>query len=179
MLGRSLEAPSAGEPEYSRGQCPARQQAPGGCQVFRLTSLDHIVLRVAVVERSMAFYTSVLGCTVEHMNDEIGLYQLRAGDSIIDLVDVAGVLGREGGPPPGPTAHNVDHFCVRIEPFDEDDLRRHLTDHGVEPGRVYNNWGADGRGPSMYVDDPDGNTVELKGPPTHPYDPAVGYIAAP
>lgn len=146
--------------------------------MFRLTSLDHIVLRVIDVERSMDFCTSVLGCSVEHINDEIGLYQLRAGDCIIDLVDVAGVLGREGGPPPGPTAHNVDHFCVRIEPFDEADLREHFAAHGVEAGRLYNNWGADGRGPSMYVKDPDGNTVELKGPPTQPYDPAVGYIHA-
>ena len=116
--------------------------------MFRLTSLDHIVLRVVDVERSMDFYTTVLGCSVEHINDEIGLYQLRAGDCIIDLVDVAGVLGQEGGPPPGPTAHNVDHFCVRIEPFDEADLRRHFADHGIEAGRLYNNWGADGRGPS-------------------------------
>ena len=147
--------------------------------MIRLMSLDHIVLRVADVERSMAYYTTVLGCSVEHISDEIGLYQLRAGDFIIDLVDVAGVLGREGGPAPGLAAHNVDHFCVRIEPFDEDKLRRFLADHGVEAGRLYNNWGGDGRGPSIYVKDPDGNTVELKGPPTQPYDPAVGYIAAP
>ena len=147
--------------------------------MFRLTSLDHIVLRVADVERSMGFYTSVLGCEVEHCNDEFGLYQLRAGDSIIDLVDVAGVLGREGGPPPGSTARNVDHFCVRIEPFDETELRSYLASHGVEAGRLYNNWGGDGRGPSMYIKDPDGNTVELKGPPTHPYDPDIGYVATP
>lgn len=146
--------------------------------MFRLKSLDHIVLRVADVGRSIDFYTSVLGCSVEHDNTEIGLHQLRAGDSIIDLIDVAGVLGREGGAAPGPTAHNVDHFCVRIEPFEEDALRRHLAKHGVEAGRLYDNWGADGRGPSMYIKDPDGNTVELKGPPTQPYDPAVGYIHA-
>ena len=146
--------------------------------MFRLMSLDHLVLRVADVDRSIGFYTEVLGCTVEHINAEIGLYQLRAGDSIIDLIDVTGVLGRQGGPAPGPTGHNVDHFCVRIEPFDEDALRRHLASHDVEDGPVYNNWGADGRGPSMYIKDPDGNTVELKGPPTQPYDSAVGYIHA-
>ena len=147
--------------------------------MFRLTSIDHIVLRVVDVERSMEFYTSVLGCSVEHINTEIGLYQMRAGDSIIDLVDVEGVLGREGGAAPGPQGHNVDHFCVRIEPFDEDDVRRHLADHDIDAGRLYNNWGADGRGPSMYIKDPDGNTVELKGPPTQPYNPEIGYIHAP
>lgn len=146
--------------------------------MFRMTSLDHIVLRVVDVNRTMDFYTSVLGCTVEHINTDIGLFQLRAGDCIIDLIDVDGVLGREGGGAPGPTGRNVDHFCVRIEPFDEDDLRRHFANHGVEAGRLYSNWGADGRGPSMYIKDPEGNTVELKGPPTHPYDPDVGYIEA-
>lgn len=147
--------------------------------MFRLTALDHVVLRVVDVEACLGFYTTVLGCSVENVNDGIGLYQLRAGDSIIDLVDVDGLIGREGGPAAGPTGHNVDHFCVRIEPFDEHELRRHLVDHGVEAGPVLNNWGADGRGPSMYISDPAGNTVELKGPPEHPYDPDIGYIPPP
>ena len=144
--------------------------------MFRLKSLDHVVLRVTDVERCLEFYERVLGCTVDQARTDIGLYQLRAGDSIIDLADVAGAVGSEGGPAPGPTGHNVDHFCIRIEPFDEDELRRHFASHGIEAGPVLNNWGADGRGPSMYIRDPEGNTVELKGPPTHPYDPAVGYI---
>ena len=143
---------------------------------FHLKSLDHVVLRVTDVERCLEFYETVLGCTVDQARTDIGLYQLRAGDSIIDLADVAGPIGSEGGPAPGPTGHNVDHFCIRIEPFDEDELRHHFASHGIEAGPVLNNWGADGRGPSMYIRDPEGNTIELKGPPTHPYDPAVGYI---
>lgn len=147
--------------------------------MFRLKSLDHIVLRVAAIEPCLEFYETVLGCSVEKAHAEIGLYQLRAGDSIIDLLDVNGPIGAEGGPPPGPTGHNVDHFCIRIEPFEEDELRRHLDSHGVEAGPVLNNWGGDGRGPSMYIKDPAGNTIEVKGPPTHPYDPDVGFMPEP
>ena len=144
--------------------------------MFRLKSLDHVVLRVTAVQRCLDFYRTVLGCTVEQARTELGLYHLRAGDSIIDLLDVAGPLGLEGGPSPGPTGHNVDHFCVRIEPFDEEEVRRHLAGHGIEAGQLFNNWGADGRGPSLYIQDPEGNTIELKGPPTQPYDPAIGFI---
>ena len=144
--------------------------------MFRLKSLDHVVLRVTDVERCLVFYETVLGCTVEQARVDIGLYQLRAGDSIIDLADVAGPVGSEGGPAPEATGHNMDHFCVRVEPFDEDQLRRHFASHGVEAGPVLNNWGGDGRGPSLYIKDPEGNGIEVKGPPTIPYNPEVGYV---
>ncbi|MGI9605000.1 MAG: VOC family protein [Acidimicrobiales bacterium] len=144
--------------------------------MFRLRSLDHIVLRVEDIERCISFYVEVLGCTVDQRLPEIGLYQLRAGDSIIDIVDVDGQLGRSGGAPPGRTGRNMDHFCLRIEPFDEPALRQHLAHHEVDAGDLRNNWGGDGRGPSIFIHDPAGNLIELKGPPTHPYDPAVGYI---
>jgi glyoxylase I family protein len=80
-------------------------------------------------------------------------------------VDVAAPLGKAGGAPPGPEARNVDHLALRIEPFDEARLRAHLEAHGVAPGDVGQRYGAEGNGPSMYVRDPDGNVVELKGPP--------------
>lgn len=144
--------------------------------MFRLKSLDHVVLRVADVEGCRRFYEEVLGCTLEKGRPEIGLYHLRAGDFLIDLLDVAGPIGLQGGPPAGPTGHNVDHICIRIEPFDEDELRRHLAGRGIDAGAVHNNWGADGRGPSLYIQDPAGNTVELKGPPNEPYDSDVGFI---
>lgn len=144
--------------------------------MFRPKTLDHVVLRVADVEPCLDFYQAVLGCTVEAARTELGLYHLRAGDSLIDLVDIAGPLGSQGGPAPGALGHNVDHFCVRIEPFDEAEVRRHLAEHGLDPGPVANNWGADGRGPSLYIRDPAGNTIEIKGPPTEPYDPEAGFI---
>ena len=91
--------------------------------------------------------------------------QLRAGDSLIDLVDVAGELGRKGGAAPGNGGRNLDHLCLRVEPFDPGALSSHLVAHGVVPGEVRERYGAEGYGPSMYVADPEGNVVELKGPP--------------
>lgn len=146
--------------------------------MFRLTALDHVVLRVSDVQRCLDFYQRVLGCTVENVNAEIGLYQLRAGDCIIDLVDVAAPLGVQGGCAPQQQGHNLDHFCVRVEPFEEAEIRRHLAGFGIEAGPVADNWGADGRGPSIYISDPEGNGIELKGPPRFPFDPEVGYVPA-
>ena len=128
-----------------------------------LVGLDHVVLRVADVERALAFYCGVLGCVEERRIDALGLIQLRAGAHLIDLVDVNQPLGRAGGAPPGEGARNVDHFALQIDPFDADALRTHLTHHGVEPGDVAERYGALGTGPSMYIRDPDGNVVELKG----------------
>ncbi len=132
---------------------------------FELGGLDHVVLRVADPARSVRFYRDVLGCAVERELEALGLIQLRAGRSLIDLVGVETPLGRLGGAAPGPEARNVDHVALRIDPFDEAALRAHLEAHGVEPGEVGRRYGADGFGPSMYVRDPDGNVVELKGPP--------------
>lgn len=135
---------------------------------LRILGIDHIVLRVRDVARMRAFYCEVLGCSPERGQEELGLYQLRAGHALIDLVDVAGPLGRAGGPPPGSEGRNLDHLCLRIEPFDADAITRHLAGHGVEAGEVVSRYGAEGEGPSLYLQDPEGNTVELKGPPAAP-----------
>jgi len=128
--------------------------------------LDHIVLRVVDLDVMVAFYGEVLGCPVERRQDEIGLVQLRAGAAMIDLVPVDGKLGRAGGAAPGPEGRNLDHLCLRVEPFDEAAIRRHLDAHGVAAGPVESRYGAEGEGPSIYLSDPEGNTVELKGPPS-------------
>ena len=107
----------------------------------------------------------MLGCTVERRLEAIGLIQLRAGRSLIDLVPVDGELGRAGGAPPGSEGRNLDHFCLRVEPFDEPAIRRHLEAHDVEAGPLATRYGAEGEGPSLYITDPEGNVVELKGPP--------------
>jgi catechol 2,3-dioxygenase-like lactoylglutathione lyase family enzyme len=133
---------------------------------FAIKGLDHVVLRYREVERGVRFYCEVLGCTVDMRQDALGLVQLRAGSTLIDLVDVEGKIGREGGAAPGREGHNMDHLCLRIEPFDATAIADHLRAHGVEPGAVAPRFGADGRGPSLYIDDPEGNRVELKGPPT-------------
>jgi glyoxylase I family protein len=132
---------------------------------IRIRDIDHVVLRVGDLERMLGFYCDVLGCTLERRKDDIGLVQLRAGRSLVDLVPVQGELGRAGGAAPGREGHNMDHVCFRLESFDETSLAEHLSAHGVKPGRVVMRYGAEGEGPSMYVEDPEGNTVELKGPP--------------
>jgi len=134
----------------------------------KLLGLDHVVLRVRDLDAALRFYVGMLGCSEERRIEQLGLIQVRAGASLIDLVPVASPLGRAGGRAPDPNAKNLDHFCLRIEPFDAEALADHLRAHGVAPGDVGQRYGADGTGPSMYVRDPDGNVVELKGPPTRP-----------
>ena len=133
--------------------------------MIHIRDIDHIVLRVVDLERMLRFYCDALGCAIERRQDEIGLVQLRAGRSMVDLVPVSGKLGRAGGAAPGKEGRNVDHVCFRVEPFDEAAIRAHLTAHGVEAGPLESRYGAEGEGPSIYLDDPEGNTVELKGPP--------------
>jgi len=133
--------------------------------MIQVKRLDHVVLRVRDVGRMVRFYGEVLGCAVEREVAALGLVQLRAGNALIDLVDVTGELGRHGGVPPGREGRNMDHLCLRIEPFDPAALSRHYEGHGVEAGPVERRYGAEGFGPSIYIQDPEGNTVELKGPP--------------
>jgi glyoxylase I family protein len=131
---------------------------------IRPIGIDHLVLRSRDLEGLVRFYCEVLGCTVEKRRDELGLVHLRSGRSMIDLVDVNGVLGRAGGAPPSSEGKNLDHFALRVEPFDADAIRAHLVAAGASPSGVMENFGAEGTGPSIYVRDPEGNTVELKGP---------------
>ncbi|MFN7954793.1 MAG: VOC family protein [bacterium] len=133
--------------------------------MLTIREIDHLVLRVKDLERMLAFYCDALGCTVERRRDDIGLIQLRAGRSLVDLVPVDGPLGSLGGAAPAGEGKNLDHFCFRVEPFDEAEIRATLAAHGIEAGPVETRYGAEGDGPSMYVFDPDGNVVELKGPP--------------
>jgi catechol 2,3-dioxygenase-like lactoylglutathione lyase family enzyme len=133
--------------------------------MIAIRDIDHLVLRVVNVEAMIAFYRDVLGCSVDRRRDGIGLVQLRAGRSMLDLVPVDGELGRAGGAPPGREGRNLDHFCFRLESFDETAIREDLARAGVPTGPVATRYGAEGDGPSLYVTDPDGNVVELKGPP--------------
>jgi glyoxylase I family protein len=132
---------------------------------FAIRQLDHIVLRVRDVQPMLRFYLDVLGCTMEKTQEQIGLYQVRAGASLIDLVPITGKLGRAGGAAPGSEGRNLDHFALRVDPYDEVAIRAHLQAHGVTPGESGSRYGAEGEGPSIYLCDPEGNTIELKGPP--------------
>lgn len=132
---------------------------------FSVQNIDHIVLRVENLGRAVRFYEVVLGCTVVRQRDDLGLVHLRAGVSMIDLISVSGKLGSSGGAAAGREGRNVDHLCLRIDPFNEAEIRGHLAQHGLEPiGPAAENFGAEGTGPSLYFSDLDGNTIELKGP---------------
>ena len=129
---------------------------------YRTKGLDHVVLRAKNIDRMLGFYRDVLGLPVAKHNDPLGLWHLKAGSSMIDLVDMNGPLGKDGGPKPS-KARNVDHLALKVEPFDEAAILAYLESRGVtaEPAKM--RFGADGDGPSIYLSDPEGNGVELKG----------------
>lgn len=126
---------------------------------------DHIVLRVRDKAAMVAFYCDVLGATLDWDRPELGLTHLRVGPDLIDLVTLDGPLGRAGGAGPGAEGRNLDHFCLRVRPFDEPAIRAHLARRGAPIVDEGSRYGADGQGSSLYLRDPEGNTVELKGPP--------------
>ena len=131
--------------------------------MIRIRMIDHIVLRTDNTADMVHFYTDVLGCKLERtLPAATGLIQLRAGKSLIDIVDVDSELGRPGGGPPTVTENNLDHFCVQIEALDQRQLTDWLVTKGVEASEFEVRYGAEGFGPSIYIQDPDGNTVELR-----------------
>jgi catechol 2,3-dioxygenase-like lactoylglutathione lyase family enzyme len=129
-----------------------------------VSGFDHIVLRVRDKARMLGFYCDVLGLSVDRDRPELGLTHVRAGQQMIDLVTLDGPLGKLGGEGPGREGRNLDHFALQVRPFDEAAIRAHLVRHGVEVVEEGQRYGADGTGFSLYVRDPEGNTVELKGP---------------
>lgn len=133
--------------------------------MLKIRQIDHVVLRVVDVEAMMDFYINVIGCSLERTQEAVGLYQLRAGSSLIDLIPVDGRLGKLGGSAPGQDGRNLDHLCLRIDPFDGDEITLYLKEKGIKHGQVESRYGAEGEGPSIYVTDPEGNVVELKGAP--------------
>jgi len=135
---------------------PLDSTAAAARPALRVKGLDHVVLRVASLDRAIDFYQTVLGCHVERTLEQPKLVQLRAGSAMIDLVP--GAPGEDRG-------RNMDHFAVRIEEMDVAAVSAHLRRHGIDPGEVRRRYGAEGYGSSIYITDPDGNTVELKGPP--------------
>jgi catechol 2,3-dioxygenase-like lactoylglutathione lyase family enzyme len=133
--------------------------------MFEIKHIDHLVIRVRNLQAMLDFYMNTIGCSMEKIQENVGLYQLRAGNCLIDLIPVDGPLGKLGGAPPGAEGRNLDHFCLRIEPFDGDQILEYFRSRGVEPGKIETRYGAEGDGPSIYLTDPEGNVVELKGPP--------------
>ena len=135
--------------------------------MINIQGIDHVVFRVVDLEKVASFYIEVLGARWEKKQEEIGLYQLRVGSALVDLVPVDGRLGRMGGAAPGKDARNVDHVCFRVLPWDGEAILGQLREHGIA-GEIVSRYGAEGDGPSIYLADPEGNNLELKGPPWAP-----------
>jgi glyoxylase I family protein len=132
--------------------------------MISIREIDHLVLRVRDLDAMRDFYCDVLGATHVAYRPEFGMSHLKAGRSMIDLVAVDGTLGKAGGAAPGREGRNLDHLCLRVEPFDQEAIVAHLKRHGVEVGEIRRRYGAEGNGISIYLQDPEGNAVELKGP---------------
>jgi glyoxylase I family protein len=132
--------------------------------MIRIRNIDHVVLRVRDIERMRRFYCDVLGARHVAYRPEFGMSHLRVGAAMIDLVEVDGPLGKPGGAPAGKEGRNMDHLCLRVDPFDQDAIVSHLEKHKVDVGKIASRFGAEGNGTSIYLADPEGNTVELKGP---------------
>jgi len=108
-----------------------------------------------------------LSLVEERRLDSYGLIQLRAGLSMVDIVDRDGSLG-QSSTEPSAGEKNIDHFALELDQFDEVEIREYLESHEVVAGKVAVRYGAGGFGPSIYLNDPDGNVVELKGPSDRP-----------
>ena len=123
-------------------------------KTFHVERIDHVVIRARDVPAMVRFYEQALGFHVERRLERIGLVQLRAGASLLDLVPAERAT----------EAPNMDHLCFRIEPFDRDAIVTRLAPFGISVGETVERYGAEGNGPSVYFHDPEGNQIELKGP---------------
>ncbi len=127
---------------------------------IRVIGLDHIVLMVGDVERSLAFYVGVLGLEPERADEwrrgEVLFPSVRVTPTM--LIDIFPSDALHDSPS---TAHNLDHFCLVIEPTDLDALAA-SGDVEVASGPTDGLFGAQGYARSLYVRDPDANIVELR-----------------
>ena len=131
--------------------------------MFEVAGIDHVVLRTSKINEMLDFYCGILGCKVERKSSpEFGITQLRAGNALIDLVRVDSKIGKLGGRPPSKTENNMDHFCLQLKMISEEKIRNHLETHSIDVGEFSDRYGAQGTGRSIYINDPEGNTVELR-----------------
>jgi len=130
--------------------------------MLSVLGMDHIVLNVADVERSVAFYRDVLGLGIERLEEwrarSIGFPSVRiSADTLIDLVQVQDAAARAD------RVTNLNHFCLVIADEALEPVAEHLRGRGVDvytgPAR---RWGAHGNGVSVYFRDPDGNEIEVR-----------------
>ena len=130
---------------------------------INIAQIDHVVLRTNDINKLLQFYSDVLGCRLERGPGDFGIAQLRAGGSLIDIADANSIYGQERGDLPDHKAPNMDHICFRVDPWDTDAIQAQLHLHNIEHDEVGIRYGASGRGLSIYLADPEGNAIELKG----------------
>lgn len=131
--------------------------------MLEVVCIDHIVLRTTKLKKMLSFYSDILGCSIEReTSPEIGLTQLRAGSALIDLVTVDSELGAKGGGAPSKRDNNLDHFCLQIKAMPESEIIAYLESFNIETDKFSSRYGAQGRGRSIYINDPEGNTVEIR-----------------
>jgi glyoxylase I family protein len=139
--------------------------------MLSIKAIDHLVLRTDKRAEMLNFYCNVLGCSIERETEQsLGLTQLRAGNALIDIVDVDSELGRIGGEAPTKTANNLDHFCLQLNSISKDELIKHFKQHNITLPKFERRYGAQGFGESVYIQDPQGNTVELRSESNHSHD---------
>lgn len=130
--------------------------------MIEVKAIDHIVLRTSNLGAMLNFYCDVLNCSVERELEELGLVQLRAGSALIDIVPMDSELGRVGGKAPSQDGRNLDHFCLKIGLVTKAELVAYLSNNSVAVPEFSERYGAEGFGDSVYINDPEGNVVELK-----------------
>lgn len=130
--------------------------------MIQVQGLDHVVFRTTKLDAMLHFYQQVLGCPTERELKHEGLTQLRAGNALIDIVPCDSELGRLGGKAPVQDGRNVDHVCLLINPIDEQALLDYLAEFGIATEGFAKRYGAQGFGRSLYINDPEGNVIELK-----------------
>jgi catechol 2,3-dioxygenase-like lactoylglutathione lyase family enzyme len=118
-----------------------------------VTGLDHVVMNVADVERALAFYCGTLGLVPVRV-DEWRRGEAPFPSARVDSHTIIDLLSRAR------TGENADHICLVVEPVDLDALKASGRFDVVEGPAT--RFGAQGDGTSLYVRDPDGNTVELR-----------------
>jgi len=134
---------------------------------FTLIGLDHVVFLVDDMPRALQFYHQVLGAVPGYSYPALGMEQVWCGAALIVLWDNTHP-GARSAVPPVKGGRNVDHLCIATSPFDPAALRRHLAAHGVTIEREATHGGARGMGFSVYIRDPFGNLLEIKGPAEYP-----------
>jgi len=120
--------------------------------MLEIAGIDHIVLNTHQIKAMLLFYCDILGCPIEKKQPDIKLTQLRAGNCLIDLIETNDKPGR---------IKNMDHFCLQVKDFDYEQISLLLKNNNITFSRYGKRYGAQGYAHSLFIEDPEGNTVEL------------------